>query len=320
MYAVFDLLNGAKMTAQYAESSLEHGVEVVHITLNNYRGINPLPDLRQSLKELAAYRKHMDSLSDLVCPIETYSDFAKAKAAGKLGVVLGYQNVPGVDRDLGLLELYHELGVRVVQIAHNVRNLYGDGCAEKANAGLSGLGRDLVAVLNELGIVIDLSHVGDQSALDILDISRQPVSVTHANCYTLCRNARNKSDSVLDRLKVNGGVLGVTYLPPLVLLPGERKPDSADVVAHIDYAVKRMGIQHVGLGSDFITGQPSERYQEFMRKPEVYGTWPWLYPINDLQQQQIMLSSLTDIGLTETEIGSIAHGNFLRLFQSIMAR
>src|SRR5690606_2717124 len=138
--------------------------------------------------------------------------------------------------------------------------------------------------------------------------------------YTLCRNARNKSDSVLDRLKVNGGVLGITYLPPLVLLPGQRKSDSADVVAHIDYAVKRMGIQHVGLGSDFITDQPPERYQEFMRKPEVYGTWPWLYPINDLQQQQIMLSSLTDIGLTEAEIDGIAHGNFLRLFQSVLTQ
>src|SRR5690606_24727047 len=207
-------------------------------------------------------------------PIETYADFAQARAAGKLGIVMGYQNVPGVERDLGLLALYHELGVRVVQVAHNIRNLYGDGCAEQANAGLSGLGQDLVLALNDLGIVIDLSHVGEQSALDILDVSRQPVSVTHANCYTLCPNARNKTDRVLDSLKANGGVLGITYLPPLVLLPEQRRPESADVVAHIDYAVKRMGIEHVGLGSDFITDQPSERSQERMRKPEVYGTWP----------------------------------------------
>lgn len=319
MYAVFDLLNGAKMTAQYAESSLEHGVEAVHITLNNYRGINPVPNLRHSLNELAAYRKHMDSLADVVCVIESFDDFARAKAAGKLGVVLGYQNVPGVERDLGLMELYHGLGVRVVQIAHNIRNLYGDGCAEPANAGLSSLGRDLVAVLNELGIVVDLSHVGDQSALDALEVSSQPVSITHANCYTLCRNARNKSDAVLDRLKANGGVLGITYLPPLVLLPGERKPAVADVVAHIDYAIKRMGAAHVGLGSDFITGQPAERYQEFMRKPEVYGTWPWMYPINDLQQQQDMLASLTDTGLSEGQIRGIAQDNFMRLFKSVMA-
>lgn len=318
MFKVFDLLNGAKMTAEYAEASLKQGVAAVHITLNNYRGINPVPDLRHSLNELAAYRRHLASLSDLVHPIETFDDFAHAEKIGKLGVVLGYQNVPGVERDLALMELFHGLGVRVIQIAHNIRNLYGDGCAEPANAGLSSLGRDMVAVLNDLGIVIDLSHVGDQSSLDILDLSTQPVAITHANAYSLCANARNKSDAVLDGLKANGGVLGVTYLPPLVLLPGQKKPVAADVAAHIAYAVKRMGAGHVGIGSDFITGQPPERYQEFMRKPEVYGTWPWLYPINDLKEQQDLMASLTDIGLSKPEIEGIACGNFLRLFQAVM--
>lgn len=318
MFKVFDLLNGAKMTAEYAEASLKQGVAAVHITLNNYRGINPVPDLRHSLNELAAYRRHLASLSDLVYPIETFNDFAHAEKIGKLGVVLGYQNVPGIERDLALMELFHGLGVRVIQVAHNIRNLYGDGCAEPANAGLSSLGRDLVAVLNDLGIVIDLSHVGDRSSLDILDLSTQPVAVTHANAYSLCANARNKSDAVLDGLKANGGVLGVTYLPPLVLLPGQKKPAAADVAAHIAYAVKRMGASHVGIGSDFITGQPPERYQEFMRKPEVYGTWPWLYPINDLKEQQDLLVSLADIGLSKAEIEGIACGNFLRLFQAVM--
>ncbi|MFW7340215.1 membrane dipeptidase [Pollutimonas sp. H1-120] len=318
MFKVFDLLNGAKMTAEYAEASLKQGVAAVHITLNNYRGINPVPDLRHSLNELAAYRRHLASLSDLVYPIETFNDFAHAEKVGKLGVVLGYQNVPGVERDLALMELFHGLGVRVIQIAHNIRNLYGDGCAEPANAGLSSLGRDMVAVLNDLGIVIDLSHVGDRSSLDILDLSSQPVAITHANAYSLCANARNKSDAVLDGLKANGGVLGVTYLPPLVLLPGQKKPAAADVAAHIAYAVKRMGAGHVGIGSDFITGQPPERYQEFMRKPEVYGTWPWLYPINDLKEQQDFLASLTDIGLSKAEIEGMACGNFLRLFQAVM--
>ena len=318
MIKVFDLLNGARMTAAYAESCLAHGVEAVHITLNNYRGINPVPDLRHSLNELAAYRAHLQALSELVQPVERPEDFERARRAGKLGIVLGYQNVPGVERDLKLMELFHALGVRVIQIAHNIRNLYADGCAEPADAGLSSLGRDMVAVLNDLGIVIDLSHVGDRSGLDVLAASRHPVAVTHANAYALCPNARNKSDALLDALKANGGVLGVTYLPPLVRMPGET-PGVRDVVAHIHYAVRRMGVAHVGIGSDFITDQPPERYQEFMRKPEVYGTWPWRYPIDNLQAQQDMLAGLNDIGLSGTEIDAIAHGNFLRLFQTVMA-
>jgi membrane dipeptidase len=159
--------------------------------------------------------------------------------------------------------------------------------------------------------------VGDRSGLDVLKHSRQPVSVTHANCFTLCPNARNKSDALLDGLKANNGVLGITYLPPLVLMPGH-KPGMADVVAHIRYAVERIGYEHVGIGSDFIHDQPPERYQEFMRKPEVYGTWPWVYPIDSLPEQQEMLASLSGIGLSQSQIQAIAGDNFMRLFQAVM--
>ncbi|MBL0422708.1 dipeptidase [Ramlibacter sp. AW1] len=317
-YKVFDLLNGARMTPAYAQACLAQGVEAVHITLNNYRGINPIPDLRHSLRELAAYRAHLRGLSELVLMVEDFADFERARQAGKLAIVLGYQNVPGVERDLGLMALFHDLGVRVVQIAHNIRNLYGDGCAEPADAGLSTLGVEMVAALNELGIVIDLSHVGDRSGLDAIRHSRQPVAVTHANAYSLCPNVRNKSDALLDALKASGGVLGITYLPPLVRMPGEARATVADVVAHVRYAVERMGAEHVGIGSDFITDQPPERYQEFMRKPEVYGTWPWLYPVDTLQQQQELLASLEGIGLSQAQVRGIARDNFMRLFAAVM--
>ncbi len=317
MFKVFDLLNGARMTAEYAESCLNNGVTAVHITLNNFRGINPIPDLRHSLNELAAYRKHLRTMAGVVTLVERFDDFEFAAQQGKLAVVLGYQNVPGVDRDLSLMDLFHDLGVRVIQIAHNIRNLYGDGCAEPANAGLSSLGKEMVSKLNDLGIVIDLSHVGDQTGLDVIATSRDPVTATHANAFTLCANVRNKSDAILDGLKRTGGVLGITYLPPLVLLPGQT-PKAADVVAHVEYAVKRIGAAHVGIGTDFITDQPHDRYQEFMKKPEVYGTWPWRYPINTPAEQQDFLSSLTEIGLSESDIKGIAHDNFMRLFEQVM--
>ncbi|WP_051236730.1 dipeptidase [Ottowia thiooxydans] len=317
MYQVFDLLNGARMTAPYAEACLANGVTAVHITLNNFHGINPVPDLRHSLNQLANYRKHLRSLSSQVMLVEEFADFERAKKANKLAIVMGYQNVPGVEHDLNLISLFKDLGVRVIQIAHNIRNLYGDGCAEQANAGLSSLGRELVSVLNELDIVIDLSHVGDQSGLDAIKYSKQPVAVTHANCFTVCPNARNKSDAVLDALKVNHGVLGITYLPPVVLMPGQ-KPAMADVVTHIKYAVDRIGYEHVGIGSDFIHDQPAERYQEFGRKPEVYGTWPWLYPINSMEEQQQMLSSLSGLGLDQSQIQTVAYDNFMRLFRTVM--
>lgn len=317
MFKVFDLLNGARMTPGYAELSLANGVQAVHITLNNFKGINPVPDLRHSLQQLADYRAHLKTMSSLVHVVETFDDFERAAGAGKLGIVLGYQNVPGVARDLKLLELFHGLGVRVLQIAHNIRNLYGDGCAEPANAGLSTLGRELVKAMDDLGLVIDLSHVGDQTGLDAVALSRNPVTATHANCYSLCPNARNKSDALMDAMAARGGVLGITYLPPLVLMPGQT-PKPSDVVAHIKYAVDRIGVDHVGIGSDFITDQPPERYEEFMKKPEVYGTWPWRYPINTVQEQQDLLSSLEGIGLSTPQIQAVARDNFLRVFKAVL--
>jgi membrane dipeptidase len=317
MFRIFDLLNGARLTPGYAQQSLAHGVEAIHITLNNYRGINPIPDLRHSLNELAAYRAHLATMGDLVHVVERFDDFAAARRMNKLAIVLGYQNVPGVDRDLKLLELFHGLGVRVIQIAHNIRNLYADGCAEPDNAGLSSLGRNLVAALDDLGIVIDLSHVGDQSGIDAVAASRHPVSATHANCFSLCANARNKSDALMTAMAARGGVLGITYLPPLVLLPGQT-PGPNDVLRHIEYAIKLMGVDHVGIGSDFITDQPAERYQEFMKHPEVYGTWPWRYPVNTLEDQQALLNVLQGRGLRTEDVQAIARDNFLRLFKSVL--
>ena len=319
MFRIFDLLNGARITAPYVEQCLAQGVEAIHITLNNYRGINPVPDLRHSLGELAAYRKHVRSLSGLVRLVETFGDFERSRAEHKLAVVLGYQNVPGVERDLHLLSAFHDAGVRVIQIAHNIRNLYADGCAESADAGLSSLGRELVSTLNELGIVIDLSHVGDRSGIEAAQLSSHPVCASHANAHSLCPNVRNKSDALLDTLKAKGGVIGITYLPPCVRMPGDGRATPQDVVKHIAYCVQRIGAEHVGIGSDFITGQPAERYQEFMRKPEVYGTWPWLYPVNDLEQQQQLLESLLGAGLSRAQVQGIARDNFLRLFQAVMA-
>lgn len=319
MFKIFDLLNGSRLTAQYAESCLAHGVEAIHITLNNFHGINPVPDLRHSLNQLAHYRSHLRSLGGLVRMVESFDDFERARSENKLAVVMGYQNVPGVDRDLNLLRLFHDAGVRVIQIAHNIRNLYGDGCAEPANAGLSTLGKELVAVMNDLGIVIDLSHVGDQSGVEATKLSKQPVAVTHANAYSVCPNMRNKSDALLDALKVNGGVIGLTYLPPLVRMPKEGSPSAKDVIAHFEYCCKRIGAEHVGIGSDFITDQPAERYQEFLRKPEVYGTWPWRFPVDSLQQQQELLESLLAQNLTRTQVEGIAKDNFMRVFKTVLS-
>lgn len=317
MFRVLDVLNGAKVSAAYVDEALKQGVVGIHVTINNFSRINPRPSLIDSLRELAAIRAHFKALEQTTVVIERFADFAAAQKAGKLAIILGYQNVPGVERDLALLELFHGLGVRVIQVAHNIRNLYADGCNEPADAGLSALGRELVAELNHLSMVIDLSHVGNRSGIDVCAISKQPVTATHANAFSIHPNVRNKHDALLDALKSNGGVIGITYLPPLV---ADGAPGHAEVLKHLRHIVERIGFAHVGIGSDFITGQPAERYEEFMRSPEVYGVWPWRFPVKDSADQQTLLTSMRSLNLSDAEIQAIACDNFMRLFAQVLGK
>lgn len=317
MYRVFDCLNGARITKEYATKALAHGVSVIHVTVNNFSFIRPYATLTQAISELAAIRAHYAALSDVTHIIQRAADFDTAAKAGKLGVVFGYQNVPGIGEDLRMLDIFYDLGVRCIQISHNKGGLYAGGCADPEDGGLTPLGRDLVARMNELGIVIDVSHTGERSSIETIEASKAPVCATHANASAVCRNVRNKSDAVLDALKVHGGVLGLCYLTPLVRMGGE-KPTHADLKAHFRHVRDRIGAAHMGIGSDFIEGQPADRYEEFMRSPEVYGTWPWRFPVEDLTDQQRFLAALTEDGFGESDIQAIAGGNFLRAFRQAL--
>jgi len=312
-FAVFDALNGALLNDGYVARAVAEGVRTVHVTVNNFGSVMPNPSLRQSLAALSALRRKIASLPQAYL-VRNAADLEGRP--GKLGVVLGYQNMPGIGRDVEMLDLFRDLDVLIMQISHNFRNHYADGCSEPANAPLSAIGVKAVKLMNELGIAIDLSHTGEASSIDVLERSSQPVAITHANAFAVAANARNKTDPVLSALARNGGVIGICYLPPLVHV--ERQPATVDdVIAHIDYVAEKVGPQHVGIGSDFIEGQPAERYEEFMRQPEVYGTWPWRFAITDLPAQNRLFEELLKRGYSDDDVSGIAGGNFRRLLSTV---
>ena len=312
-FAVFDALNGSLLDDGYVARAVAAGLRTVHVTVNNFGRIMPNPSLRESLAALARLRRQIASLDEAYL-VRNAADLEGRP--GKLGVVLGYQNMPGIGRDLEMLDLFRDLDVLIVQISHNFRNLYADGCSEPANAPLSAAGVKAVKLMNDLGIAIDLSHTGDASSIDVMERSAHPVAITHANAYARAPNARNKSDAVLSALAANGGVIGICYLPPIVHV--ERQPATVDdVIAHIDYVAEKIGPRHIGIGSDFIEGQPPERYEEFMRQPEVYGTWPWRFAINDLPAQTRLFEELLRRGYSEEDVEGIAGGNFRRILSTV---
>ncbi len=210
----------------------------------------------------------IDALNVTVCHFE--ADFAEAcgEIAGWLarcaapgaewmaireaiGLIMGWQNMRPVADDLDRLYLFHQLGVRVMQPTYNYRNFMGDGNLETEDAGLSHLGRDAVRLLNELGIAIDISHVGDKTSRDILDLSSQPVLATHVDARALTPLPRNKDDDLLRAVAESGGVVGVSVYGPM-LWDGDRnrRPDMDDFMRHLEHITALVGIEHVGFGTD----------------------------------------------------------------------
>ena len=164
---------------------------------------------------------------------------------------MGWQNMRPVADDLDRIHLFHQLGVRVMQPTYNYRNFMGDGNLETEDAGLSILGRDAVGILNELGIAIDISHVGDHTSRDILALSTQPVLATHVDARALTPLARNKDDDILRAVANSGGVIGGSVYGPM-LWDGDRnrRPSIDDFIRHLDYITELVGIEHVGFGTD----------------------------------------------------------------------
>ena len=183
--------------------------------------------------------------------IERASDLIAAKEAGKIGIVMGWQNMRPVEDDLDRLYLFHKLGLRVMQITYNYRNFLGDGCLETEASGLSVLGRDAVRLMNELGIAIDLSHVSERTSFDVIELSEKPVLATHANARALVDLPRNKSDDMIRAIARSGGVIGASVYGPM-LWDGDtsRRPTIDDFVRHLEYLVEIAGIDHVGFGTD----------------------------------------------------------------------
>ncbi|MDW5597625.1 membrane dipeptidase [Conexibacter stalactiti] len=206
-------------------------------------------DVKRRLRESAAHMFHVDGPAQL--------DLLGAD--DRVGVILGLQDLTGVEWDARLPELLRELGIRVVQPVYNYANAYADGYMEARDAGLSRAGRQLVAALNEVGISIDVSHVGERSTLDIIEASTVPVAATHVNRRAVYDAPRNKSDHVLREIADAGGVVGVLALGAGIWNGDPNHfPTMQDVVDHVVSMVELLGEDAVGIGTDHMLSQDSD--------------------------------------------------------------
>ena len=202
----------------------------------------------ESLDSIARWRDLVNANKDLVAIATTVTEIEAVAAAGRTAILLGFQNSNLFEGRVRFIELFAELGVRAIQLTYNNQNELGGSCYEAEDSGLSRTGQEFVREMNRVGILVDLSHVGNRTTKDAIIHSERPVAVTHANPDSLFPHKRNKTDDVLKVLAEKGGVLGcATYRN----ITGDHYCSSlrnwCEMVAK---SVDIMGIDHVGIGTD----------------------------------------------------------------------
>ena len=278
----------------------------------------------QTMDNIAAWLRRFRESGDILCQIKTAQDILQAKKNGKVGIILGWQNASPIENDLDRLELFHTLGVRIVQITYNERNLLGNGCYERTDDGLSNFGLDVIREMNRLGILIDLSHVGDRTSLETIEASEQPVAFTHANARAFFEHVRNKTDEALERLVERGGVIGANAFP--AFFPNTFDTTLEEYVDVIEDLVKRVGIDHVGIGTDYTQDQPASFFDWiFSRQGTKYQERSFPYPDPLIHPRGMetpdnfsnIALELLRRGRSESEVTKIIGGNWFRLFKEV---
>ncbi|MBC7260490.1 MAG: membrane dipeptidase, partial [Chloroflexi bacterium] len=228
-------------------------------------------------------------------------DIERAKQTGKVAAVVGIEGAESLEGELGLLRMFHRLGVRLLTVAWSRRNEAADGIQEaRTGGGLTNFGLKLVEECNRLGIMVDISHLAPAGVRDVLEVSSEPVIASHSNAYALCPHPRNLTDQQLAALAEKGGVVGVTFVPSFIA--EDRKEASLEkLLDHIDHIVQVAGVDHVGLGSDFDGFSP----------PPPAG-------LEDVTRLPAITSGLLSRGYAEDEIRKILGENFLRIFRQVV--
>mmetsp|Transcript_30395 Transcript_30395/g.85053 ORF Transcript_30395/g.85053 Transcript_30395/m.85053 type:complete len:405 (+) Transcript_30395:158-1372(+) len=205
--------------------------------------------VRATMEQIDVVYKMVDKYPDVFRLALTASDIRTAFDGGRVGSLIGIEGGHQIDSSLGALRMFYKLGARYMTLTHSCNTPWADSASVPAeHDGLTDFGREVVAEMNRLGMLVDISHVSEETMSDVLDMAQSPVIFSHSNAYTLCQNPRNVPDSILDRLPQNGGIVMVTAVPKY--LTPSAVANVSDMADHIEYIRDRIGVGHIGIGAD----------------------------------------------------------------------
>ena len=254
---------------------------------------------KQAMKMFDALYSMEENNPDQFEMVRNAADIRKVKAAGKIGGFLALEGAESLEGEIAVLRNMYRLGLRQVGLTWNWRNQAADGLGElRTGGGLTEFGVDLVKEANRLGIILDIAHLAPAGVKDILEISEQPIVDSHCGAKGLTDHIRNLDDAQLDGVAKNGGLVCVTFVHYFI----SDKPEEAsieDVLNHIDYISKRIGVEHVGIGSDYD------------------GIDKYLTGLEDVSKMPALTAGLAERGYSDEEIAKIMGGNYLRIIEQV---
>lgn len=308
----------------FLDRALRSGLTAMNVTMGISGVGMGLDNFRSMVTTIHGYLCYFELESERLVHVLGAEDILRAKREKKLGIIFGSQGLASkIEDDPNLLRILHKLGLRIAQLTYNERSSLGCGCLERPDTGLTQLGRVSVREMNHLGLLIDLAHAGERTSLDVLELSADPVIISHANVRALCDSPRNLSDELIRALARRGGTLGITAYSPFCETKPGRRPTLDDVVDHVAYVADLVGVQHVGIGSDFFEGESEVRFERFfrVRYPDVVRQYTletvYAEGFDGVACYPRLTEGLLKRGFAAVDVRKILGENFLRVFRAV---
>ena len=316
-----DNLQYCKWSREVFKINREAELDAVHVTIVYHE------DYDEFLARVKEWDKHFQENSDLIFLGKSHEDIERAKLEKKTAIFFGFQNCSPIEDDIGLVEKIYENGCRFMQLTYNNQSLLATGCYEKNDSGVTNFGKEAIREMNRLGIVIDMSHSGEKSTLDAIEISDKPIAITHANPNFWYKALRNKSDQLLKTLSESGGMLGLSLYSHHLKNGSDCTLDSFCEMAA--KTCELMGVKNVGIGSDLCLNQP-DSIVEWMRngtwaKKKNYGEGSKKKPgfpkqpdwFIDARGFKNLENGLRKVGFNEMEVNNILGNNWYNFYKGI---
>ena len=299
---------------RYLDGFKRGGVDLIMSAVFIHDYFLPEMGLHRALSQISHLYDEIEETPGKFRICRTTAEAFTAKEDGDIALMLSLEGADPLHNDLGLLRIFYELGVRGVGLVWSRRNYAADGAffaplKEGRKGGLTPFGVKLVERAEQLGMIIDLSHINDEGFRDVMGIVTRPIVVSHSNCRSLAASMRNLTDEQIEAVAANGGVIGINSVN-MFTDPKKEKAGATDLVNHVDHIVRIAGIEHVGIGFDICNG-----FTDFLQLEEALPAYDI---IKDHSRLPEFTAALSERGYTDAGIIAILGENFLRVYKEIL--